>query len=280
MSKFKVGDVVEAVDFEGASGTQLQDYLKTNKNRFTVKETNSGGYSYNVLLRLEEIYGQFYENRFVLLPQPKPIPTEVDRAAKYKQFGYKLVSYDELMEAKRELRFINAKQNNLNKADNSGIIPRTAPSNTDMLDYLVKIEPQAKKAAKKYYKVVTKDMESLLSLRVFSDKSLIVNYYTNQWVHAPEDTRLFVFDNLDKAIELAKKYSSSVYECKIRGHIKLFGSKLIMDNKRFWDKLKPLIKNRHSNWKTREDLQKITGLEIHETESIGAKAVKLVKKVY
>ena len=107
-----------------------------------------------------------------------------------------------------------------------------------------------------------------------------MNYSVDKWVEAPQDTRLFVFDNLDKAIALAQEFSCDVYECKIRGHIKLFGSKLVMDNKQFWNKLKPLIKNRHSNWKTREDLQKITGLEIHETESIGAKAVKLVKKVY
>ena len=127
-----------------------------------------------------------------------------------------------------------------------------------------------------FYKVVTLTLESTSIINS-------IQYKLNEWVNAPEGTRLFVFNTLEKAQTFLKIYrplSRKIYKCQIRGNIAIYPAACCCDVKEYWDKLIPKIKNRHANWKSKEEFDKVVQVPtLGGYKSIGATSVKLLEEV-
>ena len=123
---------------------------------------------------------------------------------------------------------------------------------------------------KKHYKVVSK---SLWSARAIGRSA--VRYKIGEWVNAPENTRLFVFDSLEEARKFREGDSEDIYECEIKGGIKLPGCLWVGSESEFWEKFNIKIKNKEKI--TREYMEK--KVDLAETPAVLVKSVKLKKLV-
>lgn len=122
---------------------------------------------------------------------------------------------------------------------------------------------------KKFYKVVT---SSLLSLYATNH----IEYEIGEWVSAPENTRLFVFDDLDEAKNYAKCYDK-IFECSVIGKIKFKGSFFIKDNTLFWKIFNKQIKAKK---KINADIFAENKITLAEVDAVLAKKVRLDKQVF
>jgi hypothetical protein len=129
---------------------------------------------------------------------------------------------------------------------------------------------------KKYYKIVHcfKD-EKGFSYYSWGDPNEIVEYKFNEWVEAPEGTRLFVFDNLKEALESRFRQNDVIFECEIVGGIKGKGAYFITGQEKFWEMFNSFIKR-----KKKVDFDLI-GIQILLTfvSAVLTKKVKLVKEI-
>ena len=123
---------------------------------------------------------------------------------------------------------------------------------------------------KKHYKVVSKNLWSARAIGCMA-----VRYKIGEWVDAPENTRLFVFDSLKEARKFHDRQSECIYECEVKGGIKLPGCALISSINAFWEKFNAKIKNKEKI--TREYMVKKFNLA--ETPAVLVKSVKLKKLV-
>lgn len=123
---------------------------------------------------------------------------------------------------------------------------------------------------KKHYKVVSK---SLWSARATGYAA--VKYKIGEWVNAPENTRLFVFDSLKEAGKFYDCQFEDIYECEVKGGIKLSGCAWTNRINEFWETFNAKIKNKEKI--TREYMTKKVGLS--KTPAVLVKSVKLKKLV-
>lgn len=145
---------------------------------------------------------------------------------------------------------------------------------------------------KTYYKVVSINPEDgkFYSARArVSDRE--VEYIPNKWVSAPEGTRLFVFDDLNKARKFLadgkrlengidfKKRPEKLFECEIIGNIKGRGA---YDNhyiEKFWETFTDFLSE---NKKKRFDFyafRELFNMPLTSIPAVFAKKVKLVKEI-
>lgn len=127
-----------------------------------------------------------------------------------------------------------------------------------------------------YYKVVRNENGKLLSARTgsyYTDRKP-VQYIPNRWVSAPENTRLFVFDNLSNAKSfICYVNGEEIWECQIIGGISGFGAEGNIIS--FWEKV-----NSYSKKKKKINFDKIQEkINLVNWEAILAKKVKLTKRV-
>ena len=92
---------------------------------------------------------------------------------------------------------------------------------------------------KKHYKVVSK---SLWSARSIGRSA--VGYKIGEWVNAPKNTRLFVFDSLEEARKFHEPQFEDIYECEVKGGIKLPGCLWACSESKFWETFNAKIKNK------------------------------------
>ena len=123
---------------------------------------------------------------------------------------------------------------------------------------------------KKHYKVVTKQFWSARATG-----RTAVKYKIGEWVNAPENTRLFVFDSLEEARKFHEWDSEEIYECEVRGGIKLPGCAWVGSVDAFWEKFNIKFKNKEKI--TREYMEK--ELDLAKTPAVLVKSVKLKKLV-
>lgn len=127
------------------------------------------------------------------------------------------------------------------------------------------------KPLKKYYKLVRTAYDD--SLKSYAGGDL--EYKLNEWTIAPDDTRLFVFDDL----ETAKKYANyyyPLYECEIVGGIKGFGAYFFSNNSSFWKLFNKKVKSKKKIIFTKQEFDNIP---LAEMSAVLCKKVKLIKKV-
>lgn len=154
--------------------------------------------------------------------------------------------------------------------------------------YLIEGKAQPKRLRTKpkvYYKVVKKD--TLLSARhgiLSSYDCHKIQYKIDEWVYAPLHegirTKLFVFDNLESAQKFANNrgvQDEAIYECHIKNPVKMFPVDIGVVHE-WWTFINRLRKLRKGvNW---EAIPANTVMILKkELPSIGASAVKLIKKV-
>jgi len=112
----------------------------------------------------------------------------------------------------------------------------------------------------------------------------IVEYTPHKWVKAPDNTRLFVFDNLKDAMEYAKPSNtkSSIWECKIRGGIPFKGAISINKYAEYWAALNKILASKKAfNPDAAERyLTDVLNITLWKTPAVLAKSVKLTKKLY
>lgn len=123
---------------------------------------------------------------------------------------------------------------------------------------------------KKHYKVVSK---SLWSARAIGCAA--VRYEIGEWVDAPDNTRLFVFDSLKEARKFYDCRFENIYECEVKGGIKLPGCAWICAIGEFWETFNAKIKNKEKI--TRRYMAK--KVDLAETPAVLVKSVKLKKLV-
>ena len=123
---------------------------------------------------------------------------------------------------------------------------------------------------KKHYKVVTKNFWSACATG-----RTAVRYKIGEWVNAPENTRLFVFDSLEEARKFHEWDSEDIYECEVKGGIKLPGCAWVSDVDEFWETFNAKIKNKEKI--TREYMAK--KVDLARTPAVLVKSVKLKKLV-
>jgi len=142
--------------------------------------------------------------------------------------------------------------------------------------------------SKTYYKVVTKGHSSqgvyqLCSMVYqWTQKRPMVTYIPNKWVNAPDNTRLFVFDDLDAAKDHATSCGGGfqIWECSVKGGISFYGAWAADDTARYWD-----VINKYMATKKKFDLASMTQRMLEENiilvglRAILVKSVKLTKKV-
>ena len=129
---------------------------------------------------------------------------------------------------------------------------------------------------KKYYKVVSvNDKKQALTSYIF-DCFNKVTYKVGEWVDAPDNSRLFVFDSLESAMAFAWN-DQQIYECEIVGGITGYGwiGGYSSDPFRFWEEINNILKR-----KKKVDFDEIRKkYTLCDTRSVLAKKVKLVKLV-
>jgi len=123
---------------------------------------------------------------------------------------------------------------------------------------------------KKHYKVVSK---ILWSARATGRTA--VRYKIGEWVNAPENTRLFVFDSLEEARKFHEWDSEDIYECEVKGGIKLPGCAWVSGVDEFWETFNAKIKNKEKI--TQEYMAK--KVDLARTPAVLVKSVKLKKLV-
>lgn len=128
---------------------------------------------------------------------------------------------------------------------------------------------------KKYYKVVDLEVFSNGESRYFSARQFYPNEYKlGQWTEAPENTRFFVFDNLDEA----KKFQDGnevIFECEIFGGIQGRGAFYTDDTEEFWKLFNSFVKKKKKvNFDGIFSKMKPTTMP-----AVLAKKVKLVKPI-
>jgi len=128
---------------------------------------------------------------------------------------------------------------------------------------------------KKYYKVV-KNYGKLYSCRAGKQE-----YPVKKWTHAPDNTRLFVFDNLHDAINFSVP-SEQIWECSIRGGIKCAGAYFPSGTDLFWKRFNEYLKTK----KNTKDIQKYVEngkcgekVRLAEYPAILTKSVFLTKQI-
>lgn len=119
---------------------------------------------------------------------------------------------------------------------------------------------------KKHYKVVTKQFWSARATG-----RTVVKYKIGEWVNAPENTRLFVFDSLEEARKFHEHQFEDIYECEVKGGIKLPGCAWVNAIGEFWEKFNIKIKNKEKI--TREYMAK--KVDLAATPAVLVKSVKL-----
>lgn len=118
----------------------------------------------------------------------------------------------------------------------------------------------------KYYKVLDENLRSFLNINR-------IQYKVGEWVKAPSNTRLFVFDNLYNAQKFNTIYP--IFECEIIGGIKGYPEVYYLDHTQYWDKFNARVaKKKKFHVK---DCPEFTNLKI--IDSVLCKAVKLTTKV-
>ena len=124
----------------------------------------------------------------------------------------------------------------------------------------------------KYYKVVKKDMSSATVLKSDPfDKRTPVQYKINEWVNAPNNTRLFVFDYLDEAKIFAYQNAARLFECQIKGRIRHKGVEKLAHTSLFWEEFNLQLK--------RKKKINISKYPPSSTPAVLAKSVKLTKEI-
>ena len=123
---------------------------------------------------------------------------------------------------------------------------------------------------KKYYKVVFSRLDKMGSATLFGKD---VNYKVGEWVSAPQNTRLFVFDNKKQAKAFAIAPDHFIYECQIIGGIHGQGCAIARLKARFWKQINSILQQKK---KVDFDTLKIP---LFATACVLAKKVKLIKKI-
>ncbi|MCB0448437.1 MAG: hypothetical protein KDD03_13200 [Gelidibacter sp.] len=135
---------------------------------------------------------------------------------------------------------------------------------------------------KKYYKVVTKDMESVIMNPKTSYESwrndFCIKYVIGEWIKPKmEGTSIMVFDDL----RAAKKFRSAefnarkIFECEVKNPRRQGFITNLSDVQRVYNKLKSLIRRK----KKRTDLYRIYKKDWIPASTVFCSAVKLVKEV-
>jgi hypothetical protein len=134
---------------------------------------------------------------------------------------------------------------------------------------------------KKYYKVVCTVPDHVGGKQLYSISNKDgreVKYELNKWISAPNETRLFVFDDLNKAKSFRNVFKTrKIYECEIIGGIKGKGARYRDSMDDYWN-----IFNKELKKKKKIDVEKImekNGISLAYIDAILAKKVKLTKKV-
>lgn len=128
---------------------------------------------------------------------------------------------------------------------------------------------------KTYYKVVKDDLTSADVLDSESYRTL-VQYKVNEWVEAPEGTRLFVFDNLCDAKGFVGSIANKkIFECKVMGVCKgTYTGVEYCQAKEFWRRFNTLFSK-----KKKVDISIYDNLISFTLPSIFVKKVKLIKEI-
>lgn len=125
----------------------------------------------------------------------------------------------------------------------------------------------------KYYKVVNSDLTSATVFKADPiDKRTPVQYKINEWVNAPNNTRLFVFDNLDEAKKFAWERVARLFECQIKGRIKHQGVDRFAHTSLFWEEFNLQLKKKKKI--------NISKYPTASTPAVLAKSVKLTKEIH
>lgn len=122
-----------------------------------------------------------------------------------------------------------------------------------------------------FYKVV--QGSNLKSARRFSNP---VTYKIGEWVNGPNDSRLFVFEKLRDAQRFAYLPDEVVYECEIKGRVRMRGAAVDSQISVFWKLFNQTIKNKKKL--TESDFTK-KGIKLATYKAVLAKQVKLLKLV-
>jgi len=135
---------------------------------------------------------------------------------------------------------------------------------------------QNNSAKKKFYKVVknhSPSQEVYKSARCGGT----VHYPLGKWTSTKNNTRLFVFDNLSSAKDFCiSKDGEMIFECEIKGGIRLQGAMETYQNVEFWQIVNKVLAKKKSNY--RSALKK-AGIVLADYPAILAKSVKLIKRV-
>lgn len=128
------------------------------------------------------------------------------------------------------------------------------------------------------YKVVKQYGSCFFSSRVNPelnspcDQRVQVEYIPNQWVEAPENTRLFVFETLDEAKSFKNK-NEVIFVCLIHDYVKFYPCAYPSDSGTYWN-----IFNRFKTLNV-EAFRKNYVKIMLDTPSVLAKKVMLLEKV-
>ena len=71
-----------------------------------------------------------------------------------------------------------------------------------------------------------------------------VEYKINEWVKAPEGTRLFCFETLKEAKDFSEHLSDFVFKCKIKGHVKYYPSGNLYEIQKYWNQVNDFLKRK------------------------------------
>lgn len=126
----------------------------------------------------------------------------------------------------------------------------------------------------KYYKLVSTDLTSFDVAKEYYNgytTKKLVKYKVNEWVHAPDNTRLFVFKTLEDVHKYRNEYpGGKLYECEVIGGIDGYGYSGYSGVDKFWQTFNGL-KNK----------KKVYALfnHHHTVPALLVKAVKLTKLI-
>jgi hypothetical protein len=142
---------------------------------------------------------------------------------------------------------------------------------------------------KTYYKVVQAiqngvDYEYISAMGELNNPST-VKYKLNEWAYPNDNTRLFVFDDLNSAKAYKFNFDNKVrrldiYECKIKGGIKGYPATYSWLKDAYWEWFKKLLKAKKSISKQFEKSSKFGDVYFNEDyPSVLATAVMLTKRI-
>lgn len=121
-----------------------------------------------------------------------------------------------------------------------------------------------------YYKVV---YGGNCQNELTSARSAIVTYKVGEWIEAPENTRLFVFDNFDDARRF-RISGEQIYLCEVEDPVKMRGA-FTFEFESFWNMVNKIL---DSGGKLEESPEYIYWHK-SEIEAICVRKVKLVERV-